>query len=97
MGQDYYCKLRYSLTKAFDLMNDNEVASIVRSMLHFMQDMPLPDIAQTEKALICWTMIEKDLIQDKEDRDNGRKGGRPRTNTQDKKPFEGSTEDPKWL
>ena len=83
LSQDYYCKLRYSLTDAFDRMSDAEVASIVRRMLHFMQDLDMPMLTDTATAMMIWSVAEADLKQDKADRENGRKGGRPASSTKE--------------
>ncbi len=100
LSQDYYCKLRYSLTEAFDRMEDSEVASIVRRMLHFMQDLDLPALTETATAVMIWSVAEADLKKDKADRENGRKGGRPSANTQkthDRQTASKPEEDPHWL
>ena len=100
MSQDYYCKLRYSLTEAFDRMEDTEVANIVRRMLHFMQDLDMPMLTDTAAAIMIWSVAEADLKQDKADRENGRKGGRPTEETKSTPSKESKTkqeEDVKWL
>ena len=79
MARDYYCKLRYSLTKSFDSMTDEDVAALTRATLHYSQDLPLPPINGLQ-AKTLWPIIEDDLLRDKLDRENGGKGGRPPKN-----------------
>lgn len=74
---DYFCKLRISITKAIDILNDKCAAAIFRAILHYWQDME--DIEIPQEALPVWEMIKADLQKDKEDKANGKKGGRPRT------------------
>ena len=77
MGEkQYYCKLRLSYKGAFDTFTDTGAAALIRAIMHHatgdnMVEIP-GEIAPT------WAIIKDDLDRDKDDFENGKKGGRPK-------------------
>ncbi len=68
-------KARFNWAKSFDLLNDAEIVSIVRAIWRLEET---GEEQQVEgKAALIWPMIADEIKQDRADRENGKKGGRP--------------------
>lgn len=75
---DSWFKARFSWSRAFDLLDDSELASIVRACWRYAE--AGEELQVIGKAAVVWPLIVEELRQDRADRENGRKGGRPPNN-----------------
>lgn len=77
---DSWFKARFSWSRAFGLLDDAELASIVRACWRFAETGE--ELQVIGKAAVVWPLIVEELRQDRTDRENGKKGGRPPNTTE---------------
>lgn len=58
-----YCKLNLNLTGALDIMEDYEVAALLRAILHYERGLPVPELPVSAEPV--WAIVKADLYLDR--------------------------------
>ena len=75
MAENFWFKGRFAWGACFSMLNDAEIASLTKSIWRLAETGE--ELQPIGKAAFLWPMISSEIRQDTNDRENGRKGGRP--------------------